>query len=599
MKIAIVDKESEIERIKSKVKNEEIIWLPVSPFPIPTLERDKLPFTRAEKFFSPEEVFATVALESDGIVQKITNVTDIWVKKNYGFFSRNDLWLLKYMQSYLTILFDGILMRIYILQKIFLSLKPEEIIIVRNNPNNHYWNSVPWNNNETLWAYCAEYVSKNLNSTIKITVIKDEKKPKERKSKLKIYSILQFSFPSLFYFLKAIKKGGLQGAINFLKRSNLIAFDTAQWPYAASYFEESGFNILTILLRQNTNKHTIDEDFVKLIGLSKYLKYNSFDLTKLVKDKINLSIGYGLSYFPKYYKSAVRIFKHTNTKGILFAVSTNPKKWVFLQAARNLDYKIFAWGHGASGQGIFDKQHRFELLICNYYFTQGEGSQLNYLKYGAIYNTVCKPVGFPCLDALKKKLKKFNTLDKKYDFVYITNNYYHNDFYFFFSPGKFDTRYFNTQRRIIRYLAGNNIQALFKGHPSLIYKDFYNNSFGQLIQVESTKPLKSIIPSGKAFIIDEPSTTVLEVLCTQKPVFVLIDSIKLTQHALELLKRRAICASSVDKLIKQVDCYIVSGEYSANVKNTDYLKAYGTYQDDGKSALRGSKEVINCLSEGK
>ena len=599
MKIAVVDRESDIQQIKSQLRTEKVLWLPVSPLPVPALERDKLSFTRIEKFFSPEEVFDAVAIESDRIVKKITKVTDIWVNNNYDFFSRNDLSLLKYMQYYLTILFDGILMRIYILEKILSSLKPEEIIIVKNNLNDCYCNISPWNHNDTLWAYCAEYVSKNLTANIKVNVIRDEKRLGDRKNNLNIHSALLYSFPYLYSFLRAVKRGGVKGGINFLKRSNLVAFDTAQWPYSTSNFEESGFNILTIILGPKTVRQSIDKDFVQLIGLSRHLKYSTFDLTELVKDKINLSIGYGLRYFPRYYKKAARIFRRTNIKGVLFAVTTNPRKWVFLQAARNLHYKIFAWGHGASGQGIFDKQHRNELLICDYYFTQGEGSQRNYLKNNSVYGTVCKPVGFPYLDVLKKDLKNFSTLDEKYDFVYVTNSYYHNDFYFFFSPGKFDSRYFDTQSKIIRYLAGKNIKALFKGHPSLIYKDFYNNSFGQLIQVESTKPLKSIIPSGKAFIIDEPSTTVLEVLCTQKPVFVLIDSIKLTQHALELLKRRAICASSVDKLIKQVDCYIVSGEYSANVKNTDYLKAYGTYQDDGKSALRGSKEVINCLSEGK
>jgi len=86
------------------------------------------------------------------------------------------------------------------------------------------------------------------------------------------------------------------------------------------------------------------------------------------------------------------------------------------------------------------------------------------------------------------------------------------------------------------------------------------------------------------------------VLCTQKPVFVLTQFLKLCNEAETLLRKRAICCPNVELLIKELTAYAESGLYKADVTNQEYLSSYGTFLNDGKSAERGVETVIEIIS---
>jgi hypothetical protein len=53
-----------------------------------------------------------------------------------------------------------------------------------------------------------------------------------------------------------------------------------------------------------------------------------------------------------------------------------------------------------------------------------------------------------------------------------------------------------------------------------------------------------------------------------------------------VLKRRAVCEASVEKLMRTLTSMIEEGIYEADVTNRDYLKLFGTHLDDGRSAER-------------
>jgi hypothetical protein len=100
-------------------------------------------------------------------------------------------------------------------------------------------------------------------------------------------------------------------------------------------------------------------------------------------------------------------------------------QWVMISAARSLNVPVFCWGHGASGQAIFTKQKTNELLLCDFYFTQGNGSQKTYSKYNN-FNFVPLTVGLPTLDHLSKIIRKEDS-EAVFDFLYVTTNYYQNN----------------------------------------------------------------------------------------------------------------------------------------------------------------------------
>ncbi|MDQ7816751.1 MAG: hypothetical protein RDU14_06955 [Melioribacteraceae bacterium] len=116
------------------------------------------------------------------------------------------------------------------------------------------------------------------------------------------------------------------------------------------------------------------------------------------------------------------------------------------------------------------------------------------------------------------------------------------------------------------------------------------------IRNECKKSFREVMQFAEVFIIDCPTTTLLEALTTTKPLFVLTQFIELNEEAENLLKKRAVCASNVSALVEGLNHFNRSGVYKADVFNDKYLKAFGTHLNDGLSAERDVTEVLNKMS---
>ena len=62
-----------------------------------------------------------------------------------------------------------------------------------------------------------------------------------------------------------------------------------------------------------------------------------------------------------------------------------------------------------------------------------------------------------------------------------------------------------------------------------------------------------------------------------------------------MLARRAVCVDEPQELIERIKGYLGTEIYPADVNDNAFLKAYGNYLDDGRSAERVTEEVIKAI----
>ena len=596
----LVETETDVGEILKHYGPTEHQWVALSPLCIPLLHKQMIVHIALDDVIEPNNTFSEINDYTEKAINNLISTVDGWVKANHADFRNYDLSLLEYYRYYLTILFDGICLRLLYLDHFLSSAVIDEIIIHKTKiAENNSSAIVPWSKEDTVWAYCVEFLLKNRYSSTKLTTIEtsgcEEGAANDKRT---VYEKAQKVFPRVYHALKTLKDRGMKTAVLNFFNDNLILLNDKQWKYAAPYLNSYGYNIVPQSIKNARSDSKSKIEYVNQLSLTEYFNYKGMDLAELIGDKINTCIHHGITNFTRMYTESEKMLDLWKPQAILFSVIDRPKDWVTLHAAKRRGCPIIAWGHGASGQASFTKQYRDELLLCDYYFTQGAGSQKTYETY-IEHPFVSKPIGFPILDDLYAKLAGLKSTEKIYEVIYAPTNYYKNNFYFSFYPGVIDHKLYEVHEKIISFLKIQKCRSLLKIGYGNYFEKFFVYAFGNSLEIESSKPLTELIPYGNAFIIDLPTTTLIEVLCTEKPVFVLTQFIKLTEHAERLLKKRAICCETVDKLIQALDTFMVRGEYPADLKNQEYLCAYGTYMNDGQSAKRGADAVLDILRSRK
>jgi len=108
--------------------------------------------------------------------------------------------------------------------------------------------------------------------------------------------------------------------------------------------------------------------------------------------------------------------------------------------------------------------------------------------------------------------------------------------------------------------------------------------------------LLKTLGSVDAFILDFPSTALLQALATDRSVIVLVDKrfLKMDREALTLLRRRALVGETLEEFIDLARAFLSKGDLS-RLKNPDdqFLKLYGTHVQDGKSVNRALDALLS------
>ncbi|MBA7541017.1 hypothetical protein ES705_33323 [subsurface metagenome] len=321
--------------------------------------------------------------------------------------------------------------------------------------------------------------------------------------------------------------------------------------------------------------------------------FENIDFYPLLKSRIEKMVYEGITKGFSIYKKATEYVQKFRPEAVLFAIASCSEYWFFLQSFKKNGIPVICWQHGSKGFYNCRGTPETELLYTDYFFSFGKGLTETYLKFKKEYNFQPIPIGGSTMD-------KTENIDKLEKYIaYVTTNYYQNNLYFSVFPDYSDIKIYYIQRQIVHYLETLQDEKItFKLHPNLSYRTPPLEIINENIKiVRNKKNFAEILPNCKLIIIDFPSTIFLQSAVTDKAIFCLTNLIELKQEALVLMKKRAVCAEIPEKLIKKLDDYLKTGNYPADVNNREFIKKYGTYLDDGKSAERAANKVLEVIKE--
>ena len=159
-----------------------------------------------------------------------------------------------------------------------------------------------------------------------------------------------------------------------------------------------------------------------------------------------------------------------------------------------------------------------------------------------------------------------------------------------------DARLYEAQLKITGFLETLVSHSIWK----LSNTPFFNSvpvEVNRVQKISNEKSFMQLLAHSSIVILDSPATTCIETCATEKPLFVLLNRIKWFEEAEVLLQKRAIVAYSPEELIKEVDYYLKTGNYKADLKNREFVKAYGTFLDDQCSAERAVNQIDLLLKK--
>ena len=587
--LALAETVEDLDVLAPFVQVRDTQWIALSPFADQALTARSISHKTVDDFSSADDLWESVAEETPGRIARLCSAVDGRLREE-GF---NDSTLGCYGYN-LAILFDGVMGRLYLLRSMLEQLAPTEVAFCSSPLSNEGY---MFSNRDTLWGACAALVAQNLETHIR-------QRPGGNGSMLglgvrrKKWTTRVGKSSPLAQFTYAYKALGLRSALLNVRRGKDVQMLGAmyEWSAALRLLSRAGHGIgfkSSVDAGKEAKEEAqriwrpVKDSLSKEEAFKGAFVFQGFDFYSLVSAKVDDMVVSGLAQHLEARKN-----RGNSPKAVLISYAEEGDKWIYLQAQRKRGARVLVWPHGPSGFWYSEKSEAPVLhQYADHLLLYGEGAAETYQPIAKRDGFVASPVGSSSLDRL------VNTRGgSEGDFIlYALNNYFENNLYYYWYPAWSDIRAFAAHKKIFAYLNSlEETDVVIKYHPNPTYRLPPIEVTNPRIRTVRDKPkLTELIPNARAIIVETMTTTCLQAITGHAPVFVLVTNKLLAPKALELLRKRAVCAESAEELVQALDDYIQRGHYPADVYNNEALCAFGTYLNDGKSAQRAA-----ALAEG-
>lgn len=290
--------------------------------------------------------------------------------------------------------------------------------------------------------------------------------------------------------------------------------------------------------------------------------------------------------------------------------------------ARQAGISTVAFQHGGAYGYLDVPVAEHELLGTDYFFCYGPGVAEFYEKPSPsahlssdVPRPIPIPIGSPSLDTLKQRKRNPKSKNpkngKEKTVVYVTTNLGGDRRYFNYHMYP-DIWFWQLQQRVIETCTKyQNIRLIVKLYPQKgIRKDLAHNPIRDWLKDVSlpncealeNSPFTDLLSFGDLFIMDALATTLLEALTTTKPIITFSDRrwVKLQPEAGKLLRKRIILSDSREQFIKDIRIFLEQPQWELpEPVNDEFLKAYGTYLNNGQSSERAVRALVNIVNNRK
>lgn len=302
-------------------------------------------------------------------------------------------------------------------------------------------------------------------------------------------------------------------------------------------------------------------------------------------------------------------FEVQRPQAVLFSSPWEPEHYGVLQAARSLGIPTVTCQHGGfEGNCEYTAYDMIDLRHADYRLVYGDGIAA-YLRERiercVEVRAQVVTVGSARLDALRQAPDTRTNIRRRLGIgpveqlvAYLPTTYQHHIWYMA-REAYLGVPYFALLAQVVEILREfPRLRFVYKPFPILpqdpivkVIADRCPNC-----QVVTDISVPELIQASDTCIIDIPSTALLEALLTNKPMLVFSDSrfISLRPEARILLRKRVTLSETPEDYLNQLRMFLSQGRFhELEHADREFLRAYGTHLDDGRSAQR----AMNALQE--
>jgi len=308
------------------------------------------------------------------------------------------------------------------------------------------------------------------------------------------------------------------------------------------------------------------------------------------------------------HHQATAVIRSKGVRALLLSTLPTPAGNAFIQAARDSGIPVISWQHGGAGYAYHPLMAHVEMAGSTLHLVFGEGARRSYLETCEQYRRFTCPdisaVGSSSLDALRRKRDQNRGRRKV---VYVTTHYLENLFQvsMLFKRGEFDGEVWSFQRSVIDLAARHpGCEFVIKLHPVhrsrqplLAYITDRGITSTRIVVDEQS--IMDLVQDADAVLFDLITTGILQVLTTEKEIFVYSGLIAIDSDVEELLARRAHVSRDPMECIVSLERYLSGNDIKdgADCRNTKFLRGFGTHRNDGLSGQRAAELVVTMLQQ--
>ncbi len=525
----------------------------------------------------------------------------------------------------ITIFTDAIRSQLFLLDAVLRALRPGTVWVHAGAP--YTWDALlRFDNRESLWARTASLLAPPESTRL----IPDVRRPAVQDRALRgeaggdrLGVVRKAMSRSLFLstLARSVKSGDMLAfaAVGRRRRASLLLVGGHEWTEVLAPLRQRGFRVLRtsgadLAEGSGPGKTGVTGAVPALLARDRELgdcfRERGVTFFPLVERRLE----WIWSCFPEVcrrihrrLKSAVRRY---DIRGVLRSSSATGADHALNQTARHLGVPVFVWQHGFVGFGdrISELYDYTDLLTADAVFVYGKGPEEGFRARSEVSGPEIIPVGSVRLDRFFQRARAERPHAGRppgapgcRTLLYATTAYSENGWYLRTSAPFTDRLFYRDQEVLLRAMeswtqgAGGGVECVIKLHPAARSQDppwvRQVEREGRIRIVRSGSSLQDLLLRADAVILDSPTTSVLEALCTQLPVFVLTRHWGFASELRQALGKRAACASGAAELTDLVEEWLTRGSYPAAVDDSGFLSAFGLPEGVEAVASQVAREV--------
>lgn len=312
---------------------------------------------------------------------------------------------------------------------------------------------------------------------------------------------------------------------------------------------------------------------------------------KPVAEELRRLIATAPGVMKNLHAVAARSVERFNLRGVINAIGSDLRVQAVLASYRRIGVPVVKWQHGSVWwhNRITQRMDDSDLATSDMHLVYGACLRDAYSAEARNKHCRLVAIGSARLASLYTRFgenKRQRTARKKVrSILYTATNLAGDAWYCGFSPPFMDGLYYRDQCALIsrlRALVESDPEMrltiklpsnYFHDYPPPWVKELRVSQRCRIVTSEQTH--SDLLLEHDSVVIDCATTTLLEALCTDLAVYVLLRAPQWPESELTHLRHRAVCAGDPGELVTALARHLKTGDYAADSTNETFVRRHG------------------------